>query len=94
MLGNLDLNYAKGQWHFTVNERKTGMMNVINTSGGPGCGGGTPVCSNIQENSPGYWATNLLLAYDLPRTTWYRKAQLFFNAFNLLNTNCQNPPVV
>ncbi len=91
MLGNLDLNYAKGKWHFTVNERYTGMMNVINTSGGPGCGGGTPVCSNIQENSPGYWATNLLLAYDLPKTTWYRKAQLFFNAFNLLNTNYYEP---
>ncbi|MHB8542975.1 MAG: TonB-dependent receptor domain-containing protein, partial [Leptospirales bacterium] len=91
MLGNLDLNYSKGNWHFTVNERYTGMMNVINTSGGPGCGGGTPVCSNIQENSPGYWATNLLLAYDLPKTTWYRKAQVFFNAFNLLNTNYYEP---
>ncbi|MHB1606056.1 MAG: TonB-dependent receptor [Leptospirales bacterium] len=85
MLGNLDLNYAKGNWHFTVNERYTGMMNVIDTSGGPN---GT---ANIQQNAPGYWATNLLLAYDLPQTNWYKKAQLFFNAFNLLNTNYYMP---
>ncbi len=85
MLGNFDLNYARGSWHFTVNERYTGMMNVINTSGGPS---GT---ANIQENSPGYWATNLLVAYDLPKTSWYSKAQLFFNAFNLLNTNYYEP---
>ncbi|MHB1287221.1 MAG: TonB-dependent receptor [Leptospirales bacterium] len=85
MLGNLDLNYAKGNWHFTVNERYTGMMNVINTSGGPS---GT---QNLQENSPGYWTTNLLLAYDLPKLSWYKKAQLFFNAFNLLNTNYYMP---
>ncbi len=91
MLGNLDLNYAKGNWHFTINERYTGMMNVINTSGGPLCGGSSPVCSNIQENAPGYWATNILVAYDLPKTNFYKKAQLFFNAFNLLNTNYYEP---
>ena len=85
MLGNLDLNYAKGKWHITVNERYTGMMNVINTSGGPS---GT---QNLEENSPGYWTTNLLLAYDLPKMTWYKSAQLFFNAFNLLNTNYYMP---
>ncbi|MHB1563416.1 MAG: TonB-dependent receptor [Leptospirillum sp.] len=90
LLGNLDLNYAKGNWHVTVNERYTGMMNVINTSGGPGCGG-SGGCFNIQENSPGYWATNLLLAYDLPKMNWYKKAQIFFNAFNLLNTNYYEP---
>ena len=91
ILGNLDLNYARGNWHFTINERYTGMMNVINTSGGPLCGGSSPVCSNIQENAPGYWATNILVAYDLPKTSWYKKAQLFFNAFNLLNTNYYEP---
>ncbi len=85
MLGNLDLNYAKGNWHWTLNERYTGMMNVINTSGGPS---GT---QNLEENSPGYWTTNLLLAYDLPKMNWYKKAQLFFNAFNLLNTNYYMP---
>lgn len=85
MLGNLDLNYSKGNWHLTVNERYTGMMNVINTSGGPS---GT---QNLEENSPGYWTTNLLLAYDLPKMTWYKKAQLFFNAFNLLNSNYYMP---
>lgn len=85
MLGNLDLNYSKGKWHVTVNERYTGMMNVINTSGGPS---GT---QNLEENSPGYWTTNLLLAYDLPKMTWYKKAQIFFNAFNLLNTDYYMP---
>ncbi len=85
MLANLDLNYTKGNWHATVNERYTGMMNVIDTSGGPT---GT---ANIQMNAPGYWATNLLLAYDLPKVSWYKSAQLFFNAFNLLNTNYYEP---
>ena len=85
LLGNLDLDYANGNWHVTINERYTGMMNVINTSGGPN---GT---ANAQINSPGYWATNLLLAYDLPKLNWYKKAQIFFNAFNLLNTNYYMP---
>ena len=85
LLGNIDLDYAKGNWHVTVNERYTGMMNVMNTAGGAS---GT---QNIQENSPGYWATNLLVAYDLPKASWYNKAQLFFNAFNLLNTNYYEP---
>ncbi len=85
MLGNLDLNYAKGDWHVTINERYTGMMNVIDTSGGPTGTG------NIQENAPGYWATNILVAYDLPKVSWYKSAQLFFNAFNLLNTNYYEP---
>ena len=85
MLGNLDLNYAKGNWHFTVNERYTGMMNVIDT------GGGVNGNANIQTNSPGYWTTNILLAYDLPKTSFYKKAQLFFNAFNLLNTDYYMP---
>ncbi len=85
MLGNIDLNYAQGNWHITVNERYTGMMNVIDTSGGVNGN------ANIQMNSPGYWATNLLVAYDLPKASWYNKAQLFFNAFNLLNTNYYEP---
>ena len=85
MLGNIDLNYAQGNWHITVNERYTGMMNVIDTSGGVNGN------ANIQTNSPGYWATNLLVAYDLPKASWYNKAQLFFNAFNLLNTNYYEP---
>ena len=85
MLGNINLNYAQGNWHVTVNERYTGMMNVIDTSGGVNGN------ANIQTNSPGYWATNLLVAYDLPKASWYNKAQLFFNAFNLLNTNYYEP---
>ena len=85
LLGNLDLDYAKGNWHVTVNERYTGMMNVINTAGG------STGTQNIQQNSPGYWATNLLVSYDLPNASWYKKAQLFFNAFNLLNTNYYQP---
>ncbi len=85
MLGNLDLNYARGNWHVTLNERYTGQMNVIDTGGGPT---GT---ANIQQNAPGYWTTNMLLAYDLPKANWYKSAQLFFNAFNLLNTNYYEP---
>jgi len=85
LLGNLDLNYAGGNWHVTVNERYTGMMNVMNTAGG------TTGTQDIQTNSPGYWATNLLVAYDLPKVSWYKSAQLFFNAFNLLNTNYYEP---
>jgi iron complex outermembrane receptor protein len=93
LLGNLDLDYAKGNWHFTINERYTGEMNVMNTSGGPGSTvtNVAPGTQNVQTNSPGYWATNLLVAYDLPKTSWYKKAQLFFNAFNLLNTNYYMP---
>ncbi len=85
MLGNLDVNYAGGKWHITVNERYTGTMNVLNT------GGGSTGSENLQMNSPGYWTTNLLVAYDLPKLTWYKSAQLFFNAFNLLNTNYYMP---
>ena len=85
MIGNLDLNYAKGNWHITVNERYTGQMGVINT------GGGITGTQNIVDYSPGYWTTNILLAYDLPKMAWYKKAQLFFNAFNLLNTNYYVP---
>jgi iron complex outermembrane receptor protein len=84
-MANLDLNYAAGPWHATINERYTGNMNVIDTSGGP-----SGNC-NCQANSPGYFVTNLILAYDLPTTSWYKSAQLFFNAFNLLNTNYYNP---
>ena len=93
LLGNLDLDYAKGNWHFTINERYTGEMNVMNTSGGPGSTvqNVAPGTQNVQTNSPGYWATNLLVAYDLPKASWYKKAQLFFNAFNLLNTNYYMP---
>ena len=85
MIGNLDLNYAKGNWHVTLNERYTGQMGVINT------GGGITGTQNIVDYSPGYWTTNILLAYDLPKVSWYKKAQLFFNAFNLLNTNYYEP---
>ncbi len=85
MLGNLDVNYTGGKWHITVNERYTGMMNVLNT------GGGSTGSENLQMNSPGYWTTNLLVAYDLPKLSWYKSAQLFFNAFNLLNTDYYMP---
>ena len=54
-LANLDLNYASGNWHATVNERYMGNMNVIDTAGGPNSN------ANVQENSPGYFVTNLLL---------------------------------
>ncbi len=93
LLGNLDLDYNKGNWHITINERYTGQMNVMNTSGGPGStvSNVVPGTQNLQTNSPGYWATNLLLAYDLPKLNWYKKAQIFFNAFNLLNTNYYMP---
>ena len=84
-LANLDLNYAAGNWHATINERYMGNMNVIDTAGGPNSN------SNVQENSPGYFVTNLILAYDLPSSSMYKSAQLFFNAFNLLNTNYYNP---
>lgn len=85
MIGNIDLNYAKGNWHVTLNERYTGQMGVINT------GGGITGTQNIVDYSPGYWTTNILLSYDLPKMTWYKKAQIFFNAFNLLNTNYYVP---
>ncbi len=93
-IANLDLNYNRGPWHLTVNERYTGDTNVIDTTGGPkgnannipGSGG-----SNNQITAPGYFVTNLIVGYDLPESTWYKKAQLFFNAFNLLNTNYYNP---
>ena len=85
LLGNLDLTYARGNWHVTLNERYTGSMGVINTAGGAS---GT---QNLVDYAPGYWATNILLAYDLPKMSWYKKAQIFFNAFNLLNTNYYEP---
>lgn len=84
-IANLDLNYAGGPWHITVNERYTGQMNVIDTSGGPG---GT---CNCQMNAPGFFVTNLIVSYDLPKTILYKKASLFLDAYNLLNTNYYEP---
>nr|EDZ38894.1 MAG: Hypothetical protein CGL2_11276061 [Leptospirillum sp. Group II '5-way CG'] len=84
-LANLDLNYTGGPWHITINERYTGQMNVIDTSGGP-----SGTC-NCQMDAPGFFVTNLLVSYDLPKTALYKKATLFFDAYNLLNTNYYEP---
>ena len=84
-MGNLALTYDHGPFHLTVDERYTGVMNVIDFSGGPtGVG-------NYQSNSPAYFVTDLFATYDLPKVSWYKKANLFVSAYNLFNTNYYNP---
>lgn len=84
-IGNLALAYDRGPFHITVDEQYTGVMNVIDFSGGPTGNG------NYQANSPAYFVTNLFVKYDLPATSWYKKANLFVSAYNLLNTNYYDP---
>ena len=84
-MGNLALTYDHGPFHVTVDERYTGVMNVIDFSGGPTGNG------NYQANSPAYFVTDLFATYDLPKLSWYQKANLYVSAYNLLNTNYYNP---
>ena len=85
-MGNLALSWDHGPWHITVDERYTGMMNVIDFSGGP-TGTGNPMI-----NVPGYFTTDLYASYDLPVVkSWYKSASVYVDAFNLLNTNYYNP---
>ena len=79
-MGNVAVSYDHGPYHLTVDERYTGMMNVIDTSTG------------AQQNVPGYFVTDLYATYDLPACPrWYKKANLYVSAYNLLNTNYYNP---
>ncbi len=85
-MGNLALSYNHGPYHLTIDERYTGMMNVIDFTGGPI---GT---ENNQVNVPGYFTTDLYATYDLPVARgWYKSASLYLEAYNLLNTNYYNP---
>ncbi len=84
-MGNLALTYDHGPFHLTVDERYTGVMNVIDFGGGP------PGNGNYQANSPAYFVTDLFATYDLPKLSWYKKANLFASAYNLFNTNYYNP---
>ncbi len=84
-MGNLALTYDHGPFHVTIDERYTGVMNVIDFSGGPTGNG------NYQANSPAYFVTDLFATYDLPKLSWYKKANLFASAYNLFNTNYYNP---
>ncbi|MHB8421982.1 MAG: TonB-dependent receptor [Leptospirales bacterium] len=84
-MGNLAVTYDHGPFHLTVDERYTGVMNVIDFSGGPTGTG------NYQANSPAYFVTDLFATYDLPKLSWYKKANLFASAYNLFNTNYYNP---
>ncbi len=82
-MGNLAISYDHGPYHITVDERYTGMMNVIDLSGTPG---------NPETNVPGYFVTDLYASYDLPKVHgWYKAANLYVSAYNLLNTNYYNP---
>ncbi len=82
-MGNLALSYDHGPYHVTIDERYTGMMNVIDLSGTPG---------NPMDNVPGYFVTDLYASYDLPKVHgWYKAANLYVSAYNLLNTNYYNP---
>ncbi|EQD72864.1 TonB dependent receptor, partial [mine drainage metagenome] len=82
-MGNLAISYDHGSYHITVDERYTGMMNVVDMSGTPG---------NPQVNVPGYFVTDLYASYDLPKVNgWYKAANLYLSAYNLLNTNYYNP---
>ena len=82
-MGNLAISYDHGPYHITVDERYTGMMNVIDMSGTPG---------NPQDNVPGYFVTDLYASYDLPKVNgWYKAANLYLSAYNLFNTNYYNP---
>lgn len=79
-MGNVAVSYDHGPYHLTVDERYTGMMNVIDTGTG------------AQQNVPGYFVTDLYATYDLPACPrWYKKANLYLSAYNLLNTNYYNP---
>ncbi len=79
-MGNVAISYDHGPYHLTVDERYTGMMNVIDTGTG------------AQQNVPGYFVTDLYATYDLPACPrWYKKANLYVSAYNLLNTNYYNP---
>ncbi len=79
-MGNLAVSYDHGPYHLTVDERFTGMMNVIDTSTG------------YQMISPGYFVTDLYATYDLPTVRgWYKSASLYASAYNLFNTNYYNP---
>lgn len=85
-MGNLAVSYDHGPYHITVDERYTGMMNVIDFSGGP-TGAGNPMV-----DVPGYFTTDLYASYDLPAVKgWYKSANLYISAYNLLNTNYYNP---
>ena len=82
-MGNLAISYDHGSYHLTVDERYTGMMNVIDMSGTAG---------NPMINTPGYFVTDLYASYDLPKATgWYKSGSLYVSAYNLLNTNYYNP---
>lgn len=85
-MGMLGVNYDHGPYHLVIDERYTGLMNVIDFSGGL-TGTGNP-----QVMVPGYFTTDLYATYDLPRWyTWYKKADIYVDAFNLFNTNYYNP---
>ncbi|MHB1287223.1 MAG: TonB-dependent receptor [Leptospirales bacterium] len=82
-MGNLAISYDHGPYHLTVDERYTGMMNVIDMSGTAG---------NPMINVPGYFVTDLYASYDLPKGNgWYKSGSLYVSAYNLLNTNYYNP---
>jgi len=85
-MGNLALSYDHGPYHMTVDERYTGLMNVIDFTGGPSGK------ANAQETVPAYFTTDLYASYDLPVLKgWYKAASLYVDAYNLLNTNYYNP---
>ncbi len=85
-MANIALSYDHGPWHFLVDERFTGVMNIIDFSGG---NSGT---GNFQQLVPAYWVTDLHASYDLPVLKgWYKKADVAVDAYNLLNTNYYNP---
>lgn len=85
-MGNLAVSYDHGPYHITIDERYTGIMNVIDFSAGPT---GT---ENPQVMVPGYFTTDLYATYDLPVAKgWYKSASLYAEAYNLFNTNYYNP---
>ncbi|MHB8370134.1 MAG: TonB-dependent receptor [Leptospirales bacterium] len=86
---NFDVNWEHGPWHLTVNERFTGDMVVTDVGGNTTNGLANGPAD--QMTSPAYWVTNLMGTYDLPKSTWYKKASVFVDAYNLLNTNYYNP---
>ncbi len=85
-MANLAVAYDHGPFHATVDERYTGMMNVVDFTGGPNAN------QNLMTSVPAYWVTDLHLSYDLPKESgWYKSAKLYVDAYNLLNTNYYNP---
>ncbi len=79
-MGNLAVSYDHGPYHLTIDERYTGMMNVADTG------------TAAQATVPGYFVTDLYATYDLPKVKgWYKSANLYASAYNLLNTNYYNP---